>query len=75
MSLGVLPALFVWLLIDTRKEHKSDKEKAEHRERELLDHIQKSDETQREITNSITKISDNMFKMQLDIENLKHKEV
>ncbi|HUV84283.1 MAG TPA: hypothetical protein VMV86_01155 [Methanosarcinales archaeon] len=73
MALGVIPGLFVWLLFDTRKEHAVERLRSENREVELLSHIQKSDETQGRITESISKISDNMIAMRKDIEHLKSK--
>jgi esterase/lipase len=78
MALGVIPALFVWLLTYTMNEHKKDKEESRKREEEsrkreeaLIEHMRKSDETQAGIMRSVEKISDNMIIMQRDIEVLK----
>lgn len=64
MSLGVIPGLFIWLLFDTRKEHKEQIQESKERERQLMAHIEKSDENQREIVTTLKL-------MQRDIEELK----
>jgi len=81
MSLGVIPGLFVWLLFDTRSEHKKEKEESRKREDALMEHIKKSDETQSAIMKSTEQISasqqsmqNNMSLMQRDIEDLKKRE-
>lgn len=71
MSCGVIPALFVWLLFDTRKEHKEQIVKAEEREKQLMQHIEKSDETQRKICETLNSMDKTMTCLQHDIEALK----
>jgi len=80
MSFGIVPGLFVWLLFDTRKEHREQIGNSQERESKLMDHIRKSDDTQHEISLSITKISDTINSMdktmgylQKDVEELKGK--
>ena len=71
MALGVIPALFVALFIYTLKQHQQDREKSEQREQKLLDHIEKSDKTHREISLSIKEMGRNMTMIQKDVEILK----
>ena len=81
LQVGVIPALFIWLLMYVMNEHKKDKEDSRKREDSLMDHIRKSDDTQSAIMLSIGQISTsqqgmqtNMALMQRDIEALKRKE-
>jgi len=71
MSMGIMPTLFIGILIYTFKQHQADKLKSEQREQKLLEHIEKSDKTHREISGSIKEISTSMTLMQKDIEILK----
>jgi small-conductance mechanosensitive channel len=44
VSYGVFAVLFFYLLLETRKEHKQDKQDSRAREDKLMEHIAKSDE-------------------------------
>lgn len=74
LQVGVIPALFVWLLMYVMAEHKKDKEDSRKREDFLTEHIRKSDETQAAIMKSVEQISISQALMQKDIERLKLKE-
>lgn len=52
---GVFAALFVWLLFETRKE-------ARKREDRLMQHLEKTAETQREINNNIHALRNDLKK-------------
>jgi len=76
---GIIPALFIWLLLYVMKEHKLDKENTTKREESLMLHIEKSDTALTAITLSIERIStsqqslqSNVALMQRDIEQLKN---
>lgn len=66
-SCGILPALFIWLLLDTRKEHKEERQKTQAREDALMEHIKKSDETQSQIMKSIERINESQDKIQTSV--------
>ena len=82
MSLGVIPGLFIYLLFDTRKESKEQLKSSmerevkqilasNEREARLLEHLRSSDETHKDISESVKLISNNFISMQKDVEYLK----
>ena len=84
MSAGVIPALFVWLLMWVMSENKKDKEESrkreaslieESRKREvaLMEHIGKSDMVLNEIMKSVESINASMGLVQTDVAVLKER--
>ena len=53
MGFGVLPGLFVWLLLHVLKEHKADKEESRHREEKLMAHLEKTNESHERIAKAM----------------------
>jgi hypothetical protein len=66
-TVGLIPALFIWLLLDTRKEHKEERKNTKEREDSLFEHINKSDEIQRQIMKSIEQINASQEKIQTSV--------
>ncbi|AKS37683.1 holin [Anoxybacillus gonensis] len=60
VSNGVFATLFVWLLIDTRKESKE-------REQKLLEQIEKQNEAQERIVQAIERIEKKIEKMEVSM--------
>jgi septal ring factor EnvC (AmiA/AmiB activator) len=80
LTVGVVPTLLVFLVYSDRKERKEEREKSQDRERQLMDHISKSDETLNQFAASLAKIGDtlngmdkSMGYLQRDVEELKAK--
>ena len=78
LQFGLVPGLFVWLLFTNQKEHKSDREKSQERERKLMEHLSKSDENMNKFASSLEKIGETMNSLdksmgylQRDVEELK----
>lgn len=78
LQFGLVPGLFVWLLYNNQREHKFEREKSQERERQLMEHIAKSDENMNKFADSLSKIGDTMNTidkslcyLQKDVENLK----
>ena len=57
---GVFAVLFVWLLLDTRKE-------AKEREQKLLSQIEKQNEAQERIVHAIERIEQKIEKMEVSM--------
>lgn len=60
ISNGVFALLFVWLLVDTRKE-------AKEREQKLLEQIEKQNEAQERIVQAIERIEQKIEKMEVSM--------
>ncbi|MGG4000729.1 BhlA/UviB family holin-like peptide [Anoxybacillus kestanbolensis] len=60
VSNGVFAVLFVWLLVDTRKE-------AKEREQKLLEQIEKQNEAQERIVQAIERIEQKIEKMEVSM--------
>ena len=60
VSNGVFALLFVWLLIDTRKESKE-------REQKLIEQIEKQNEAQERIVQAIERIEKKIEKMEVSL--------
>ena len=73
LQFGLVPGLFVYLLFDTRKEHKEQIEESRLREQQLMQHIAKSDETLTKIGETLNLIDKSMAFLQRDVEELKAK--
>jgi hypothetical protein len=84
MSAGVIPALFVWLLMYVMAENKKDKtdsrlreaaliEESRKREVALMEHISKSDSVLNEIMKSVESINTSMCIVQTDVTVLKER--
>ena len=58
ISNGVFAVLFVWLLIDTRKE-------AKEREQKLIEQIEKQNEAQQRIVEAIERIEQKIEKLEV----------
>jgi archaellum component FlaC len=78
LQFGLVPGLFVWLLYNNQSEHKIEREKSQERERQLMEHIQKSDENMNKFADSLSKIGETMNTidksmgyLQRDVEGLK----
>jgi len=83
-TFGIIPALFVWLLMYIMGENKKDKadsrvreaaliEESRKREVALMEHISKSDIVLSEIMRSIEHINSNMCTVQTDVAILKER--
>jgi len=72
-SFGIIPALFVWLLMYIMAENKKDKEESRKREIILMEHISKSDIILSEIMRSVEHINSNMTIVQTDVAILKER--
>ena len=70
---GIIPALFVWLLMYIMAENKKDKEDSRKREIILMEHISKSDILLAEIMKSVERVNASMGLIQLDIAILKER--
>ena len=70
---GIIPALFVWLLMYIMSENKKDKEDSRNREITLMEHISKSDILLAEIMKSVERVNASMGLIQLDIAILKER--
>ena len=66
MSLGVLPALFIFLLLYTLKQHEKDKEESKQREDKLMIQLEKYND-------SLEKISISQEKIVMRVENIENK--
>jgi len=73
MSTGIIPALFVWLLMYVMAENKKDKEESRKREVALMEHIGKSDAVLNEIMKSVESINNSMGLVQTDVAVLKER--
>ena len=73
LQFGLVPGLFVWLLVSNQKEHKFEREKSQEREVKLMEHISKSDETLTKIGETLAQIDKSMAFLQRDVEELKAK--
>ena len=73
MSTGIIPALFVWLLMYIMAENKKDKEESRKREVALMEHISKSDILLAEIMKSVERVNASMGLIQTDIAILKER--
>lgn len=80
LQFGLIPGLFVWLLYNNQKEHKTEREKSQEREQQLMEHISKSDKTLDNFAASLAKLGEtmnsldkNMGYLQRDVEDLKAK--
>lgn len=65
VNLGVIPGLFVWLLYDTRKEHREDKKQSKHREERLMIHLDK-------VSTSLENISRSQEKIEMRMERIEN---
>lgn len=72
-SFGIIPALFVWLLMYIMAENKKDKDESRKREIVLMEHIGKSDIILSEIMRSIEHINSNVSIVQTDVAILKER--
>jgi hypothetical protein len=70
-TFGIIPALFVWLLMYIMSENKKDKEDSRKREITLMEHISKSDILMAGIMQSIENVNGSMNTIQTDIAILK----
>lgn len=80
LQFGLVPGLFVWLLFTNQKEHRSEREKSQERERQLMESLSKSDRVLEDFAKSLAKIGEtldgmdkNMGYLQRDVEELKAK--
>ena len=80
LQFGLVPGLFVWLLFTNQKEHRVARESSQLRERQLMEHISKSDETLTQFAISLSKLGEtlntidkSMGYLQRDVEKLKEK--
>jgi len=78
LTVGVVPALLVFLVYSDRKERKEERDKSQERELKLMQHISKSDENMNKFADSLAKVSgimDNIDRsmgyLQRDVEDLK----
>jgi hypothetical protein len=72
-SFGIIPALFVWLLMYIMAENKKDKEESRKREVILMEHIARSDILLAEIMKSVERVNASMGMIQVDIAILKER--
>ena len=70
---GIIPALFVWLLMYIMSENKKDKEDSRKREIVLMEHISKSDILMTGIMQSIENVNNSVGLIQTDIAILKER--
>src|SRR5665647_653824 len=70
-TFGIIPALFVWLLMYIMSENKKDKEDSRKREITLMEQISKSDILMAGIMQSIENVNGSMNTIQTDIAILK----
>lgn len=70
-SFGIIPALFVWLLMYVMSENKKDKEESRKRESLLMEHISRSDALLDEIMKSVERVNNSMGIIQVDIAIMK----
>ena len=80
LTVGVVPALLVFLVYSDRRERKEEREKSQEREIKLMEHISKSDEALNQFAASMAKIGEtmntidkSMCYLQRDVEALKAK--
>src|SRR5665647_1066868 len=66
-SFGIIPALFVWLLMYIMSENKKDKEDSRKREIVLMEHITKSDILMAGIMQSVENVNNSVGIIQTDI--------
>lgn len=78
LQFGLVPGLFVWLLFTNQKEHNTERINSLDREKQLMEHITKSDEALAQFATSLNKIGEtlngvdkSMCFLQRDVEQLK----
>lgn len=68
MSLGVLPALFIFLLVYTLKQHEKDKEESKEREDKLMTHLEKTNVAHEKISVTLEKLEMRMEQIEKRID-------